>query len=775
MKQVPLIRSLVMLLAGGVAVYALLTEWRLETDILALLPEAESDATVRWTREVAAGSLGRSALFLVSHPDSAVVRTATRELGERLEESPAFSEVLWNYGRLESEYYDLYFPLRYQVLAPSIRRILRGDSAVERMVDRVRGLLFQPTSALVSRLIPEDPLLLFPAWVAAWRPQPSGLTIENGILVNRDEDGTHGLINALLSFNPYEEAAPVELESQWREWKSRLESEHAGLRLRYASAARYAEFSRASIKRDVVVIGCGSVAGITILLMLVFRSLRQLLLSLLVLGFSVAVALGAVLLVFHRLHAVALAFGISLVGVCIDFGLHYFTRHRLATDWEAWECMHRLAPAIALGGTTTIVCYGVMAATPLVGLRQIALIAVVGILMAMGVVTGWLPLALQRPHALAPQSPALFRRLESYFVWWQSHAAIRWIVTGALAFVAVAGWMRLKVDDSSEALNRLPEDLAAEESALHRHAGTGGRKGILVFTGQSEEQVLRRMEEFHDRLESSTPNPPIESSPFLTRFVPSRRRQEENRRLLRNLLREDGALRQRLEELGIPAEVLNRTERSISQPLDHFLTPEEWRRNPASRGLRQFWIGTAGGVTAAATAIREMRNRHTLDHWLESQPGIFYLNPSADLERLLGRYRRTIQWLYGPAVLAILVFLMLRRGPWGAVVLLPPLLAALMAPGFLGIMGEPLTLMHCLALLLILGMGMDYAIFFAEADHPRLVVAAVTMSALTTAMSFGLLAVSRQPILHAIGITTLTGIVLAWWLSPLGIRLKSRP
>jgi predicted exporter len=117
----------------------------------------------------------------------------------------------------------------------------------------------------------------------------------------------------------------------------------------------------------------------------------------------------------------------------------------------------------------------------------------------------------------------------------------------------------------------------------------------------------------------------------------------------------------------------------------------------------------------------------------------------------------------------VLVFVSLwvryRRDAWRA--MLPTVLAGLLSVALLGWLGEPLQLFNVLALLLLLGMGIDYGIFLLEHRGDASAWLAVSVGAASTWLSFGLLALSATPALHAFGLTLLFGIGLVWLLSPL--------
>ena len=85
----------------------------------------------------------------------------------------------------------------------------------------------------------------------------------------------------------------------------------------------------------------------------------------------------------------------------------------------------------------------------------------------------------------------------------------------------------------------------------------------------------------------------------------------------------------------------------------------------------------------------------------------------------------------------------------------------------IGLFGQPLQLFNVLALMLLLGMGIDYGIFLVEHRGDASAWLAVCVGAASTWLSFGLLGLSATPALRAFGLTLLFGIGLVWLLSPL--------
>ena len=103
---------------------------------------------------------------------------------------------------------------------------------------------------------------------------------------------------------------------------------------------------------------------------------------------------------------------------------------------------------------------------------------------------------------------------------------------------------------------------------------------------------------------------------------------------------------------------------------------------------------------------------------------------------------------------------------WRALV--PTLLAGGLALAATALAGQPWQLFHVLALLLLLGVGVDYGIFLLAQPSRRDLrgFVSITLAAASTWLSFGLLALSGTPALRAFGFTLGLGIALAWFLTP---------
>lgn len=91
-----------------------------------------------------------------------------------------------------------------------------------------------------------------------------------------------------------------------------------------------------------------------------------------------------------------------------------------------------------------------------------------------------------------------------------------------------------------------------------------------------------------------------------------------------------------------------------------------------------------------------------------------------------------------------------------------PFLAILMTVGVFGWLGLPITLFAMFGLLLVSAIGIDYTAYMVTAKEPRRVKQfAVGLAALTTMISFILLAFSSTPAVVSFGLSVALGVLFS--------------
>jgi predicted exporter len=132
----------------------------------------------------------------------------------------------------------------------------------------------------------------------------------------------------------------------------------------------------------------------------------------------------------------------------------------------------------------------------------------------------------------------------------------------------------------------------------------------------------------------------------------------------------------------------------------------------------------------------------------------------------------------GLFVVFALVFARYRSLRLSLAAFVPCILAAAATVSLLTLCGSTMNLLHLVGLLLVLSMGADYGIFVVESrDHPEelgATLVSLVVAMLSTVLSFGLLGMSENPALRALGLTAGLGTLFSVVFAPAALVLFSK-
>lgn len=736
-------------------------EGRLDTDVLALLPRDEQRPEVAEATEKLAAAAGQRVVVMLGADSDAAARRAAAAWRAALPALPGWRAPLVDDQAL-AQTLAFYRPWRDRLLT-AVQRQALANARPEQQLAQALAALHQP--GLGARLTDwaADPLGLWPAWWAERggetlaRPSGGELVLHGDgvdwVVLPYDT----GRTAFALDGNPVIGDALARAEAAARQQVPNLRVLKAGVPL-------HAEAAAVRASQEVNTIGWGSLAAVLLLVWAAFRRLRTIWLVALSLVVGTAAALSATALVFGSVHLITLVFGASLVGVAEDFGIHWFASRQAQPGVPPPALMRQLWPGLALALATSVLGYAVLGWAPFPGLRQMALFSAVGLVAAFVTVWAWFP----RLDGAGVPTTAFARRVAGSLAHWPRWHADR---RGALTALAVAaalapGLWRLHANDDIRQLQASPPSLLADQRAVGTLLGAASPGQFFLVTAPDADTLLAREEALTTRLATLRGEGRLSGWRALSDWVPSAARQ-----------RADAALSARVENAvlaGVNAQLGESIERPAfaATPLDL----ATWRAHPASAAARDLWLGELAGPAHEVASVVMLRGLHdaaalpAVAAAGEGLPGVRWVDKAAEVSGLLGRYRRTMGWLLllGHGLVLGALGWRYRAAAWRAWA--PAALASLAALSVLGAAGLPLQLFNVLALLLLLGVGVDYGVFLLEhrADGEQASAwLAVVLGAASTALSFGLLALSSTPALRAFGLTLGVGLVVVTLLAPL--------
>ena len=698
-------------------------------------------------------------LLVLSGSDDAAVRQSVSTMAAALQELTAVEAVDWRVdddkiARLRDERY----PYRFVLLDEGLRAHLRNGE-FDHLRERALARLYSPLAGGDSLI--EDPFGLY-FELGLKRQSQLRLKISDSLLGVVDAPLPSYLLVVTLaqdSFSPaLQQRVLTRLELLREQLSPGLETlTMSGMLVHAAAGARQA-------KREISTIGVGSLIGIVLIMLTVFRRLRPLLLLLFPVATGCLFASAASLLIFERVHLVTFAFGAGLAGVSVDYALHFLCERQVST---ARAVLPRILPGLLLGLLSSVAAYAAQAMTPFPGLRQMAVFSVLGLCGAWLTVVLWFPLltgaGVLRPLPLADRLAGLrncFPRFERN----------RWLLALLVLALGLSGfsiWRSVPQDDI-RLLQTSPQRLLDQERDLHRVLGTSGGARFLLVSADSLEACLQLEENLRPELLVLAQQGVIGGFQMLSSSLPSMARQAENAALVEALYRHE--LQPLFERIGLPPTRLQAAQEAFAQAVSTRMDANTWRQLAASAAQRNLLV--LEDDSSAATAIRfsgELSAEATrqLNELVADMPGVRLIDRVQTISALLGKYRAQITGWVLLAYLLLLVALALRYRFELWRIVLPPLAASVLTLAVLIELQQGINLFHLMALILVLGIGLDMGIFLTETGEDEHTWLAVSLSAFTSLLAFGLLAASTTPVLHHFGLTVAIGLSLVWLLAPM--------
>jgi predicted exporter len=655
--------------------------------------------------------------------------------------------------------YRLYFPRRLYFLSDEPEAevpALLEDEALRQRARELKRDLASPGSALIERSAAQDPLGAFRRMLERFRAGQGEMRLEDGHFVSRD--GRFAIAFLGTRSSAFESRAQAELldaiDASFREIQERR---GGTLVLERSGANRFAVAAERGIRGDLYVIVPATMAGVAVLFTLFFRSVHSLGLALIPGVVGVLAASTAGILVFGDLDGLTIAFGTALIGVAIDYAIHLINHHALAPpDEKGEQTARRLRPSLVLGALTTMASFAGLTLTAFPGFRELGFFAIVGIGVALVVTLTVLPGLLPEGRAVPAFSQAVADRLGR---WVMSLAGQRKrlvaipIAVVLLAALLVPGiaW----VDDLSR-LSHFDETLVAEDQRVRERVSRFDASRFAIALADSPDLAVAMNDRVHGRLEQAVADGALDGTRSLHAFLWSADLQQRNR----SAVLAESDLASRIEsvfgEEGFRAGAFRPFREHLAAPAPAPLTVADFE-GTSLRELLSPLIFALGERTAVVTYLRGVRSSDGVAEALVGLDDVHLFDQRTFINQIYAEFRQTTlrQIVVGSAL--VVLVLGVRYRAWR------PTLAAFL----------PSLLVAFTVLSVFSAFGIEMNLLQDDARTCGATMLSLLVSCLTTVFVFGTLALSSNPTLRAIGITTGFGILLSFVFAPVCLVLVS--
>ncbi|NIF25564.1 hypothetical protein F3J44_04110 [Pantoea sp. Tr-811] len=730
----------------------------LSADLMTLVPGATQDPLVKRAEQRMQEPLNRELLVLVGHAERQQALALAESLAGQWQASGLFEKVQWSVQADLQAVREQLLQGRLAMLAGTDRQQLldHPDAFIEQRVQS----LFDPFAGF--SLVPsQDDWLGLTGRIQNSQPKPANVELDtaSGALIAQADGQYWVLLRARTLGNAFDMQLPLQVAELLA--KGRVQAAQAGAHLLAASGLLHAAAGQQQASREITWVGGGATLGILLLLLLALRHWRALLAFVPVL---VGMLFGSVACValFGQMHVMTLVLGSSLIGVAVDYPLHYLSKGWSLKPWRSWAAVRLTLPGMSLSLATSCIGYLALAFTPFPALTQIAAFSAAGLVGAYLSAVCLLPALLANVELQPAQWP--LRIAETLTAW--RERLLRKVPSGALLALVLlfcaAGLWHLQTRNDIRQWVGTPPQLMEEAQAVARITGYQPTSQFYLVRGADQQQLLQRLQALAGKLDELVELGKLKGFMSLGQLVASPAEQAQLRQALASL----PAHWQPLLALGVPEAALAAEAEHLRQLPDQSI--EQVLAGPLGEAWRPLWLGQDGAGVAAIVSLQGLNDTALLRLQSDGLDGVQLVDRLGELNQLFAATQVSAAELKLLSCALILLLLVLPFGLRGALrIVALPLLAALCSLASLGWLGQPLTLFSLFGLLLVTAISVDYAILM----HERIGGAAVSLlgtllAALTTWLSFGLLALSSTPAVSNFGLAVSLGLAFSFLLAP---------
>ena len=728
-------------------------------DLAAFLPSGERADQKLLATQLREGVAARLILVGIEGGERDSLTRASRALTAALAKDPRFASVVnGDAARLAAER-DLVWRHRY-LLSPLTGARHFSTDGLRGALEEALRLITSPMGPAVRETIAADPTGEARAILGAGTAGTGARATHDGIWISAD--GRRALIVATTVAPGFDvdaqQAAGSAIERAFAELRA------GELTLVMSSPGLLAAQSRRIVQRDAQLASSLAGAAVLVLLWLVYRAPWAVGLSALPALSGLAAGVTVVGLAFEEVHALTLGFGALLIGEAVDYPTYLFANNDGSEAVRATAT--RVGRPLLLACATTAAGATAMLLSGFAGIAQLGTLTMAGVLVA-GAVTRWVLPALTPAGALARKRVAPPRIVRAACDRAPRHAhGVLALAALAVALIGANGadlW-----DDDLANASPVPQRAKALDRELRDESGSPDLRHVVVARAATREEALQAGERVVRRLDDAVRSGAIAGYDHAARYLPSEHAQRARQAALPDRATLSHTLASALDGLPFRADAfapfLDAVEAARTGPL---LRAEDLAGTLFALRLEALLVREATGY-AALVPLTGVADPQAVTTALAGEPAVALLDLKAEVDALVAGYRSRalLAALFGAAGIVAMTAIGLSA-PWRALQLAVPVACALaLTIAALLLLGQRLTLFHLVSLLFVVGVGINYSVFFDfRGTNPQaadLALLSIVVAGAASLIASVALAVAATPALSAIGMTTGLGAVFSF-------------
>lgn len=741
------------------SIWACIFNTHVETEFSQFLPRSSTDQEQFLVDQLRQGPGSQIIIISLKGIGAKTLANISSQLGNNLRKNSLFSQILNGENLMDDGNIEFLFRNRYLLSPTSNSNRFKTDELRKTLTEKLKSLSIS-SGSLEKRFFQRDPTGELISILNSWDNKPTILK-KHGVWFS--EKNKKALLVAEISAKGFD-LDHFELAINYvRQTVAEIHPK-SGIIIDIVGPPAYAVASRSSIKRDITILSVIATLLVVGILFVAYRSISLILLSLIPMGSAIVTGIALVSIIFNGIHGITLAFGIVVLGVAIDYPIHLY--NHLQSKESALASMKRIWPTMRLGVITTILGYFSMFFSGFDGLIQLASFSVIGLLTAALVTRFVLPVLISKKLAISIHSPLtpMAKLIQRKF---HGKSIVIIFFSVAILFLTL-NYKNIWEDDVAQ-LSPVPKvqielDKKAREDLNMADAGY-----IVAIKGQNDQSVLEITESLSKNFVRLKMNSEIEGFDSASKYLPSINTQKQRLASLPKSEEINQNLVSAIETLPFkPDTFLPFVDELSSAKNLKLLTFQNISGTVLHTRIKNLFF-KQGDKWYSMITFNGLFNREKVNEVIAqfNQQGVFGLELRKASNEMVNRYRNRALLLFGFGLIVIIFALRFGLGSWSMTsrVVIPLASAILTSSAILVFFGVKFSLFHLAASLLVIGLGLDYALFLnrqeSEPSDEIKTCHALLICNLSTLSVFGALSFSTTPVLTAIGSTVAIGSFLS--------------
>lgn len=600
------------------------------------------------------------------------------------------------------------------------------------------------SSPWISQTINQDPSLATANYLEALLGKQSSLVVDGGRFIAINAPAKPILLFISLKEHAQEAQSvdfSIAIAQEINGLISRLGNEYPKVKVNSSGMIMHTAENATNAIWEINVFGSVSLFATLLVVIWALRSCAPILWIVLTVGNAFVFGFSVLAWVFDTVHFITLVFGVTLIGLGADYCLHVLI-NRYSTERTL------VGKTVFFAFMTTFLCYCLLFFTPLLILKQVAVFVSSGLFAAF-VMSFWIEKTNIFPSINQTIRPRNVLKIQNVLT-----STSRFTVFCSCLILVFMVVKTPTFDDSVAKLNASSASLNSSQALHHQLLEQQGKKRVFLYH-ESVQQLLQNEEALADILIKQFPDIQLTK---LSDWVPSKQRQKHN----------EGTFSKAIEQ-GVFSSLVELTTSFEMKNAHQMVTLEDFVAHHGSHYISHLYVD----VGSFHVSVMEVNNISLaqLTPIITMMNNAVIFDKQSSLTQILTSFRvQLTYWLYG--AIALISLLLWIRFDWMTMVKSLFVISTCISGALIAssLYQEALNIFNLLSAILVIGLAVDYLVFYREHPKTNANTLAITLSAVSSLFVFGMLTFSKTPAIYSFGITVTAGLLLVYLLAPLVIK-----